>query len=154
MYEIGPEIFQFANDIEPKPPSTQPEREHGEDLTAARPTILVVDDQRLIADTTAEILNQSGFKASRAYSGQAALEIARSLKPDYLLTDVLMPGLNGVELAIEVTRELPTTRIVLFSGQAGIADILHRAKDDGYVFELLSKPIHPEKLVEHLRRTR
>jgi CheY-like chemotaxis protein len=154
MFEIGPEIFQFANEIASKTLGTQQKRQRGKNLESTKPTILVVDDQRMIADTTAEVLNQSGFRASRTYSSHSALEMARELKPDYLLTDVLMPGMNGVELAIEIARELPMTRIILFSGQAGITDILHRAKDNGYVFELLSKPIHPEKLVDHLRRKR
>jgi CheY-like chemotaxis protein len=154
MYEIGLGIYQFADETVSKPLASRQHKEWERNLEAAKPLILVVDDQRLIADTTAEILNQSGFRASRAYAGNSALEIARKLKPDYLLTDVLMPGMNGIELAIAVVKELPTTKIVLFSGQAGITDILRRAKDDGYVFELLAKPIHPEKLLEHLRRKR
>jgi CheY-like chemotaxis protein len=154
MDEIGPENFQFANEIVSKTLRTRRGSRRDKNLESTKPTILVVDDQRMIADTTAEVLNQSGFRASRTYSGHSALEMARKLKPDYLLTDVLMPGMNGVELAIEVASELPTTKIVLFSGQAGITDILHRARDKGYVFELLSKPIHPERLVEHLWRKR
>ena len=117
-----------------------------------KPTILVVDDQQMIADTTATVLNQSGFRAEPAYSGQAALEIALRLRPDYLLTDIVMPGMNGVELAIRVRNHLPTTVIVLFSGQSGITDLLRQAKVDGYEFNLLAKPIHPEKLLEHLKR--
>lgn len=152
MYEIRPEIYRFADEIVSQALTHQQCREGGKNLEATKPTILVVDDQRMVADTTAEILDQSGFRASRAYAGHTALEIARKLRPDYLLTDVLMPGINGVELAITVSKELPKTKIVLFSGQAGITDILRRAKEDGYVFALLAKPIHPEKLLEFLWR--
>jgi CheY-like chemotaxis protein len=152
MYEIRPEIYRFADDIVFKALISQQRKEKDKNLEPKKPTILVVDDQQMLADTTADILNQSGFRASRAYAGHSALEMVRKLRPEYLLTDVLMPGMNGVELAITVKKELPMTRIVLFSGQAGITDILRRAKEDGYVFELLAKPVHPEKLVEFLRR--
>ena len=152
MYDSRQEIYRFADEIASRALASQKRKEKDKNLEVEKPTILVVDDQQLLADTTAEILNQSGFRASRAYAGQSALEIARKLKPDYLLTDILMPGMNGVELAIIVSKELPKTRIVLFSGQAGITDILRQAKEDGYLFELLAKPIHPEKLVERLRQ--
>ena len=151
MYEIRPEFYRFAEEFVSKALISQERDENGNSLQDTKPTILVVDDQKLLADTTAEILEQAGFRSSCAYAGNSALEIARKLKPDYLLTDVLMPGMNGVELAIAVSQELPRTRIVLFSGQAGITDILRNAKESGHVFELLAKPIHPEKLVERLK---
>jgi CheY-like chemotaxis protein len=119
--------------------------------TAAKPTVLVVDDERIIADTTAEILNRFGFEATRAYDGQQALKIAATLHPDYLLTDIVMPGMNGVELAITITRTFPTTKTLLFSGQAGISNLLKQAEEEGYAFELLAKPIHPKKLIEFLK---
>jgi len=152
MYEIKPEIYRVADETVSKALASKQCKEKSENLESAKPTILVVDNQQMVADTTAEILNQSGFQASCVYASHSALEIVRNLRPDYLLTDVLMPGMNGVELAITVSKELPKTRIVLLSGQAGIADILRQAKEDGYVFELLAKPIHPEKLIERLRR--
>jgi CheY-like chemotaxis protein len=122
------------------------------DRRARKPTVLVVDDQHMIADTTAEVLNQSGFRAVRAYNGHSALDMALKLKPDYLLTDIMMPGMNGVELAIVIRKHLPATLIVLISGQAGITEILRQAKDDGHEFSLLAKPIHPEKLLEYLKK--
>ncbi len=116
-----------------------------------KPTILVVDDQHLIADTTMAVLNLSGFRAERAYSGQTALQTALELRPDYLLSDIVMPGMNGVDLAMAVRKYLPRTVIVLISGQAGVADLLHEAKMGGYDFDLLAKPMHPEKLTEYLK---
>jgi CheY-like chemotaxis protein len=106
----------------------------------------------MIADTTVEILNKFGFRAVHAYDAQTGLEIAAKLKPDYLLTDVLMPVMNGVEFAIAITQILPETKILLFSGQTGISDILHQGEEKGYVFDLVAKPIHPEKLIERLKK--
>lgn len=146
------QIHVFADEMASNLILLEKRRARGKTRSTSKPTILVVDDQHLIADTTSEILNRSGFKAVSAYNGQSALEIAAKLRPDYLLSDVLMPGINGVELAIAIQKEMPETRIVLFSGQAGITDIVSKAKADGHTFDLLAKPIHPEKLLEHLKR--
>lgn len=130
-----------------------PDEREGAEFSRQRrkPTILVVDDQHLIADTTMAVLNMSGFCAERAYNGESALETALKLRPDYLLSDVVMPGMNGVDLAISVRKELPRTVIILISGQAGVADLLRDANLGGYHFDLLAKPMHPEKLLEYLK---
>ena len=116
-----------------------------------KPTVLVVDDERLIADTMAEILKRSGFHAQCAYDGQSALALAIQLNPDYVLTDVVMPKMNGVQLAIAVRKALPETEILLLSGQAGVTEILERGRKEGYSFELIAKPVHPEKLLQRLK---
>jgi CheY-like chemotaxis protein len=113
--------------------------------------ILVVDDEALIADTIVQILNRNGFIAEAAYGGSEAIEAARRSAPELILSDVLMPHIDGVEAAIQIREFLPETRIVLFSGQAATVEILSRARDRGHTFELLPKPIHPTKLIEHLR---
>jgi CheY-like chemotaxis protein len=118
----------------------------------ARPKILVVDDERLLADTTAAILRHAGFETRIVYDGFAALEVAGSFRPDYILTDIMMPAMNGVELAIAITKMYPVTKIMLFSGQAGISEILEQSKAKGFDFPLLAKPVHPAKLIEGLRK--
>jgi CheY-like chemotaxis protein len=126
------------------------ERSYQEGKTC--PTVLIVDDEETLANTTAEILNISGFGAFVAYDAKSALDLIANLRPDILLSDVVMPEMNGVELAIKVRGMFPDTAIVLFSGQTGTKDILGKAQADGYSFELLAKPIHPLKLIEHLRK--
>lgn len=116
------------------------------------PRVLVVDDETLIADTIVQILNRSGFIAEAAYGGKAAIEAARRITPEIVLSDVLMPHLDGVETAIAIQKLLPETRIVLFSGQAATVEILARARARGFQFELLAKPLHPSLLLEHLRQ--
>jgi len=118
------------------------------------PRILVVDDERRIADTVSEILRLAGFHVVSAYDGWKALEIAIRFQPDYLLSDVLMPHMNGVDLAIEVRRICPQAKILLFSGQAGISDILVEGKRRGFEFPLIAKPIHPLKLIERIKEQR
>lgn len=115
------------------------------------PRILVVDDEKVIADTIVQILNRNGFIAEAAYGGKEAIEKAKCHCPDLVLSDVLMPQIDGVEAATQIREYCPETRIVLFSGQAATVEILARARQRGHTFELLAKPIHPTELIKHLR---
>jgi CheY-like chemotaxis protein len=118
---------------------------------AAKPKVLVADDERVIADTLVIILNQAGFDATAVYSGEKAIEMAGTLKPDMLISDVIMPDINGIDAAITVRKILPTCKILLFSGQAATADLLDRARGQGHEFEILAKPVHPQDLLAKLK---
>jgi CheY-like chemotaxis protein len=119
--------------------------------TKARPKVLVVDDERVIADTLAIILNQQGYDAAAVYSGNDAVETARKVRPDLIISDVIMPDMNGIEAAINIRRFLPGCKILLFSGQAATADLLESAREKGHEFEILAKPVHPQDLLAKLR---
>ena len=110
--------------------------------------ILVVDDEHRIADTLALILQSNGYQTAVAYEGDSALTQAYKTRPDLLLTDVMMPGMNGIELALAVSERFPECKALLFSGQAATAELLDRAQKQGCDFPLLSKPIHPEDLLK------
>jgi CheY-like chemotaxis protein len=116
-----------------------------------KPKVLVVDDERVIADTLAIILNQHGYDASAAYTGTGAVERARQLSPDLVISDVVMPDMNGIEAAILIRQFLPSCKILLFSGQAATADLLENARAQGHEFEILAKPVHPQDLLAKLR---
>jgi CheY-like chemotaxis protein len=116
-----------------------------------KPKVLVVDDERVIADTLAMILNQSGFDARAVYSGEKAVEMASTFAPDMLITDVIMADLNGIDAAIMIRALLPNIKILLFSGQAATADLLEKARTRGYEFEILAKPVHPQDLLSRLK---
>ena len=111
--------------------------------------VLVVDDEPLVADTLAMILSQAGFDAISVYNAQAALHAARERAPGFLLTDVRMQGMDGIELAMQVADEFPACGILLFSGHATGAD-LESARRAGYELQLMEKPIHPEHLVRYI----
>jgi CheY-like chemotaxis protein len=96
-------------------------------------------------------LEGEGFDVVAAYDGWGALENAGRFRPDYLLSDVLMPKMNGVELAIAIQKMHPATKILLFSGQAGISEILLSGQRQGLKYELIAKPIHPRKLIQILK---
>jgi DNA-binding response OmpR family regulator len=123
------------------------------DSHSYRPVVLVVDDESTIADTLSEILTRSGYAAIAAYDAESALETALLMPPELLITDVVLPEMSGIELAITVKRVFPDCKIILFSGQASTSDLLASANRDGHHFSLLSKPVHPRDLLARVTET-
>lgn len=119
--------------------------------SGARLKVLVADDERVIADTLAIILNQAGFDAKAVYTGLAAVDAAKVTPPDLLISDVIMPDMNGIDAAIRIRTMLPKCKILLFSGQAATADLLESARKQGHEFEILAKPVHPQDLLAKLK---
>lgn len=115
--------------------------------------IIVIDDEVLIAETVVEILKHEGFEATAAPNGHAAIDLAKSWSPDVVLSDVIMPGINGIETGIKIREMIPRCKVILFSGQAATVDLLERAREHGHSFEILAKPIKPEKLISVIRDT-
>jgi len=119
--------------------------------TPSKRKVLVADDEQVIANTLAVILNQAGFEALAVYSGEDALKALDSFQPDMLITDVIMTGINGIEVGIAVRARLPHCKVLLFSGQAATAGLLQKARHEGHEFEVLTKPVHPTDLLAKLR---
>jgi DNA-binding NtrC family response regulator len=112
--------------------------------------VLVVDDESAITTTLSLILTNAGFQVSTANDGLSGLDAFRREKPDLLLTDVVMQEMTGIELAIQAKAMIPSCRVLLFSGQARTHDQLAEARSQGYNFDLLEKPVHPEQLLRHI----
>ena len=113
--------------------------------------VLVVDDERVIADTLSIILSRASFSVMTAYDGESALELARVAMPDLLLSDVMLgPGIDGTQLAIEMVGACPGCKVLLFSGHAATANLLANARAQGHNFALMSKPVHPADLLARL----
>ena len=115
--------------------------------STADPRIFVVDDEPIIASTLAAILQMNGFSAKFFTCPQEALKAARLKAPDLVISDVAMPGISGVDLAIQMRAQYPTCKILLFSGQAASMDLLKDARAQGHHFDLLLKPIPPTELI-------
>ena len=114
--------------------------------------VLVLDDEQVIANTLALILNRSGFEASAEYTAEAAIQSACEHSPDILISDVILDGATGIDAAIRISEMAPHCRVILFSGQAVTADLLEHAKASGHRFELLVKPVHPRTLLDRLKQ--
>jgi CheY-like chemotaxis protein len=101
--------------------------------------ILVVDDNPAMADTLADILEVKGFTVHAAASGAEALEILRDQPMDILLTDVKMPGMNGLELYRE-TRKLYPRLITIFMTAYSADELIQQGMAEG-VKTILDKPL-------------
>jgi FixJ family two-component response regulator len=112
----------------------------------------VVDDEETIAKTLALILNGSGFEAVAFTEPLIALSAAATRCPDFLITDVSMPLLNGIELGIQFKALYPQCKVLLFSGALSTAHLLEGAGQRGFEFTILAKPVHPSDLLETLKR--
>jgi DNA-binding response OmpR family regulator len=116
--------------------------------------VFVVDDEQVIADSLAAILNMSGFEAKAFYEGESVLAACAINCPDCVISDVVMPGISGIEMAVEIGRRYPTCKVLLFSGQAATADMLDVARKAGHEFEVILKPVHPTELLARLAASR
>jgi DNA-binding response OmpR family regulator len=112
--------------------------------------ILIVDDEKGIVETLTAILRMKGYQVDAAVDGLDGYEKTRLLRPELVISDISMPKLNGVEMAIKIASELPGIRILLFSGQAMTLELLQQARTRGYSFDCLMKPFHPLELISKI----
>jgi DNA-binding NtrC family response regulator len=114
--------------------------------------IVVVDDESIIANTTALILRSEGFDAVAFKHPLDAIEHCKANRIDLLISDVHMPGMSGIELAISIRERHPDADVQLISGMATTNDVTEEARDLGHNFPVLIKPLHPKELVAVVAR--
>jgi DNA-binding response OmpR family regulator len=113
--------------------------------------IFVVGDEPVIVSTLAAMLKQSGFSVESFTNCSDALHSAMKASPDLLITDVALSHLSGIDLAIQMRRQCPDCKILLFSGRASTAGLLDASRDQGHDFNLLTEPIYPSDLLREIR---
>ena len=116
------------------------------------PVVFVVDDEKIIALTLTMILIAAGFRAIAFLDPLEVLQAAQALTPDLMISDVVMPHMSGIDLAIQFRALCPNSKVLLISGQTQTSDLLDKAKEDGYDFNIIGKPIHPTDLLAALNR--
>jgi CheY-like chemotaxis protein len=109
--------------------------------------VLVVDDEPVVASSLAAMLRTNGFSARFFTCPLEALAAARSESPDLVISDVAMPEISGIDLAIQMRTHYPNCKVLLFSGQAATLDLLEGARAQGYDFRLLQKPVFPSEFL-------
>lgn len=121
-------------------------------MSLEKPVILCVDDEQIPLSLRKSVLEKMGYSVLTANSGTEALEQLEKQPVDLVLTDMLMPGLSGAELAREIRQRIPELPIILFSGVNEIPE------DAKYADLFLSKVEGParmsEKIAEVLSQSR
>jgi DNA-binding response OmpR family regulator len=115
---------------------------------AVRPLALVVDDDPMITATLSAILSGSGLAAMTASDGLVALDTALLIPPEILISDLAIPGINGFDLALEVTRAARDCDVILFAPHASAANLHANMRAAQRSFTVLIKPVHPADLLE------
>src|SRR5512146_1001782 len=110
--------------------------------------VMVVDDETSITITLSLILQAAGYEVQSANSGPEALRISEGFIPDVLITDFAMPGMTGLELAVELSKRFPACKVVVFTGQSQISEPKN-ARIPKY--KLLFKPIPPKEFIHSLQ---
>ena len=112
-------------------------------------TILVIDDDESLRDTIGLMLEQEGFRAVLAADGREGYEKALLLKPDLLLVDLRLPGMNGVEICKQLRADQATTPIMVLSAVGDEVDkvLLLEIGADDYVV----KPFGSRELLARIR---
>jgi len=132
------------------PLSKVPSPQFSDDEQPGRPVVLVVDDEEIVADTLALILNQYGFATMTAYDAQTALEIAAVIPPELLVCELSMPHMNGFDVAEKITSTAPDCNVVLLSGRATSVSMAGSTARKNYEFVFLNKPFHPSVLLSEI----
>jgi DNA-binding response OmpR family regulator len=144
------ETFHFSKVTNSSFANSNVSQPESPNIVSKRSKIVVVDDEKLVADSVAEILKRANYEAFAFYSGENAINFVRGQCPDVVVTDVMMPDLDGVQTAMKIRELCPGTRVLLFSGHSGTAELLNRARNQGHEFEVLPKPLHPDELLRRL----
>lgn len=112
--------------------------------------ILIVDDERTVADTLAVVFSFNGYMARAVYSAEEALAVAPEWRPDLAIVDVYLPGMNGIDLAAALRARYWGLRVVLLSG---LPNAYEAVRASGHSFEVLIKPVHPADMLRMAART-
>ena len=114
--------------------------------------ILLVDDEEGIRKVLAIALTDSGYNVHKAESGAEALRIFREKKPPIVMTDIKMPGMDGIELLRKIKEESPDTEVIMITGHGDMELAIQSLKFDATDF--ITKPIHDDVLEIALRRAK
>jgi twitching motility two-component system response regulator PilH len=123
-------------------------------------TVLVVDDSRTVVHTLRTVLEQDGYRVLEAYDGMTAIELAKARRPDLILMDVIMPGLNGFQATRKIRKD-PTTHtipIIIISAteqpteqfwltKLGANDFLSKPVVRRELFDKVESLLHPQRVV-------
>lgn len=109
--------------------------------------ILIVEDEKVVADTLGQILSAHGYEIRIVYSAESAIDVISRWTPNLAILDVMLPNMNGIELAVILKENYADCHVLLFSGQPSVEALMETAKSEGHEFEIMAKPVHPTTML-------
>ena len=116
----------------------------------AAPSVLLVDDESSILDSLRILLKNAGFQPHAAHGGRAGLAALEELSPDIVLSDIRMPGVDGVQLLAAARAHDADLPVILMTAQATLQSAMQAVNEGAYYY--LQKPFRNDELLAILRR--
>ena len=133
---------------EPVPEAVEPQRPLRPDAPGGK--VLVVDDQKNMRATTAMVLRQAGHVVEEAEDGAAAIQRVQQEAFDVVLTDLRMPGVDGMEVLLGVQRSTPETQVIVMTAYGTIESAVEAIRRGAYDF--LAKPFKEDELLLRIEK--
>ena len=111
-------------------------------------TVLIIEDEKLIIVSTQMVLEAAGFRVESAVNGEEGIQKAKSLRPDLVLLDIMMPGIDGWETLTRLKRDPETSGIPVIIFTAREHSRGHQRSAEMGAADYFRKPFEPEELVE------
>lgn len=112
--------------------------------------VLVVDSEKTVADVGAMLLGARGFLSRAAYNAEDAISLAKDMQPHAVVSDVVLPGMDGVALAAWFAENIPTCKVVLISFNPAVRARVEEAKQNGLIHAFIAKREYLSELVPFL----
>ena len=119
-------------------------------IDTAKPSVLLVDDETSILDSLRILLKNAGFAPHTAHGGRAGLEALQTLAPDIVLSDIRMPGVDGVQLLAAARAHDADLPVILMTAQATLQSAMQAVNEGAYYY--IQKPFRNDELLAILRR--
>jgi CheY-like chemotaxis protein len=127
-------------------------KEEEQELDPHKPVVLFADDDPIARAIAARVIRSAGLSVVLAENGTEALDLARRYSPELVITDALMPGIDGREVGKTLKAEMPRTKLVIITSVYKDPRYKHEAYRNFGADEYLTKPISPAQLREILRK--
>ena len=109
--------------------------------------VFVIDDEKMLAWTLSMLLTKAGYEVVTFNNPLLVMEEFRQRPADLVISDVAMPEMSGIDLAMQLKQYQPSCNILLLSGQANTLQLLTHARGFGFDFEVFPKPFGPRELL-------
>lgn len=114
--------------------------------------VLIIDDEESLRTMLKRMLEKDGYSVRVAKNGKEGLEVANECKPQLIITDILMPEMDGLATIMQIKNDLPDLKIIAMSGGGALpGDYLMIAEGLG-VYSTISKPIRRKDFLDEVRK--